>query len=370
MEVKGKMKTRSTILFTFVAMFYIGFLTASPSIAISLGFEQLNWFGTTTSTPDSSWGRVQIDYTGLSDVGYFNLNVNGNWVVQNLSVGSIYGSGINQTFTTMFDLGVSDGNDVTSLDYYSSIDLAPVSSYSVGALLSTSVADLDYQIGGEDGYDLGSPGAPNPAAGTTSKVKKSGKLPNIDKFKNQEQKQNECAPGAISNSLKYLNATGRISGIPDNISDVKTWTPWIDSANGTGANWPAKKKEYLEKHGMTVRNIEVPLTYEKVIDLIDQLNAGQDIEMDLKGHVETLVGIRLKEDGTVDLDLYDDNQLGDGVDKMHTSTLMTDGTNQLVDKMVFERMVVECPVPEPATLLGFGVPMLMIGLGKLKKLRL
>ncbi len=324
----------------------------------SIAFEQLDWYGIGSNTANSSWLRTTVSYTGLAGIGYYNLFVGSSWVIQNLSVDA----GVSQTFSAMFDSGLGHGTDVSTLLYGASIGNAPLTSFSPSTV-SATVSGLAYQIGGEDGFDLGTPGkAPDMTDPTKSAVSSSAKLKDGDKLKNQVQKKNECAPGAISNSLKYLTDTGKLTGVATGIEDVKKWSGWLGSDKGTDAAWPSKKKAYLEARGLKVRFIEGPLNADKINDLLNQLRDGQDIELDLKGHVETLVGLRWKTDGTVEFDLFDDNQTDDKADPVHTARLMTDGTNQLIDGMIFERFVVECPVPEPV-FFQFGALMGLGGIG-------
>lgn len=314
--------------------------------------DQLDWYGLASSTVDSSWGRLTLDYLGSSDVQYLNLNLNGNWVVENLSLGSLMGSGVMQTGSSMFDLGVPHGTDVTAVDYLFSVTSAPLASMPVGTLLTAAVNDLAYQIGGEDGVDLGSPGSvPTIPLGATP-ISNSHKLPHMDKFVNQPQGNNECAPGAISNSLKYLEATGKIN-FSETIDQVKTWVDW--DADGTPADWYLKKKARLEGMGMSVRFIE-ELTPSNLDELIRQLEDGQDIEIDLEGHVAVLVGLRRNADGTLDLDIADDNQTDGLSDPIRTVRLMRDLLGQkYLDGMLLERFVIECPEPASIGLLAFGL---------------
>lgn len=154
--------------------------------ATTVTFDQLNWIGSASSTPDSSWGRVNIDFTGYASTQYFNLSVNGVWVVQNMGIDSLYGSGVNQALSTTFDLGSS--GDVQSIGYSFFIDSTPMTIYPALAETNASVSDLAYQIGGIEDEDLGSPGAPDaPAGANGATVAKSAKLPNIDKVVNQVQ---------------------------------------------------------------------------------------------------------------------------------------------------------------------------------------
>jgi len=321
-----------------------------PPEILDSTFQQLDWVGPFTPTIDSAWGRVQVEYNKPAGIYYYNLAVDTDgtglkWIVMNRSIETPGGP---RTLTTYFDLGVEPGTDVPVLDYVSSLDSAPLplsSGGPTGTVQNVPVADLSFQVG-IDGAPPGAPGkpAPDPKPGLDKNVSESGVLPDLGKFVNQPQKPNQCAPGAISNSLKYLQARGKIpTTLPTSISNVGAVIG--TDKDGTPANWPTKKKEHYKKH-VTTRFIEAPLTLAKVRDLIKQLKDGQDIEVDLEGHVEVLAGLRLKKDGTVDFDLFDDNQTDDKSDPMHTSPLTTDGTDQFIDGMKLERFVVECPVEQ------------------------
>ncbi len=325
-----------------------------PAIPASF-FEQLDWVGPFDPTPDSSWGRVRVEYNEPAGIYYYNLAIDTDetglqWVVMNRSIETPGGP---QTLSTYLDLGNDPGTDVPALSYTSSLSPAPLplaSGGPAGTVQSALVANLSFQVGTDGALSPpGAPGAPapDPKPAGDKAISESGVLADLDKFVNQPQDPNQCAPGAVSNSLKYLQATGKVSNtLPTDISDVGAVLG--SDASGTDADWPTKKKEYYKKH-VTTRFIEAPLDASEIRDLIKQLKDGQDIEMDLVGHVEVLAGLRWKKDGTVDFDLFDDNQTDDESDPMHTSPLMTDGTNDKVDGKILERFVVECPVKKTTT---------------------
>jgi hypothetical protein len=172
-------------------------------------------------------------------------------------------------------------------------------------------------------------------------VVNAGQLLDIGKFINLEAGFNECVPAAIAGSLKYLEGTGRID-FSEDINDIKSWIGWVGW--GTPPGWYALKQQYLEEKDISVRFIDAntSLTQSTVLELIDELEAGQDIEVDGNGHVEVLVGIRLRSDGTIELDLFDDNQADGKIDPMHTS-LYDDVNNMIEGWLGLERFVVECP---------------------------
>ncbi len=309
--------------------------------------EQLNWIGLATFTPYSTWGRVTLDYNEPPGIYYFNMSLGGatapTWVIQNLSIETPGGA---QTLMAYLDLGVPANTNVASVDYGYSITPGPINVEPPIAAMAW-VPDLDFQLGGEGGVDLGSPSPPETNTSTIAvNPADSGVLADKDKFVNQPQGKNQCAPGAISNSLKYLQATGKIpAAIPTGIGAVGAVVG--TTANGTPQSWYKKKATHYKKH-VNTRWIEAPLTVAKVRELAKELKDGQDIEVDLDGHVQVLGGIRLKPatDGTytVDLDLWDDNQTDKKSDPMHTSPLMENaaGTQQ-VDGRDLQRFVIECP---------------------------
>lgn len=325
-----------------------GLSVTSTAFCLSVSFHQLDWIGSDSSTPFSRWGKVDIDFTGYSTTQYFNLSVNGAWVVQNMGIDSLYGAGVSQSLSTTFDIGLS--GDVDTIDYAIFIDSSPIDSFFAPVESPASVENLAYQIGGEGGVDLGSPGAPAaPAGNNKATVAESAKLPNIDKVKNQVQKANECVPGAISNSLKYLQATGKLSStVKTDIADIKPIVKW--TADGAPQTWPGLKGEHFKN---TIKT--TVLTPAEITQLIKAVNAGHDVELDLAGHAAMIAGVRKYSDGRVELDIFDDNQTDDKVDPLRTVQII----NGKVDGMSIDGFVVE-KVPEPGTL-----PLLLLPLAGL-----
>ncbi|MEM7167543.1 MAG: hypothetical protein AAF581_18950 [Planctomycetota bacterium] len=313
---------------------------ASGTLMITpgLSFGQLDWHGITTTTNDSSWCRVRIPYVGYSSPMYFNLNVDGAWVVRNMGLGSPYGVSVPQVVTTTFDLGVPAGTDVASLGYACSITPIPMATIPAGTLLPASVFDLRYQIGGEGGVNLGTPGAPAaPLGGNTATVVASAKLPNIGSFVNQVQTTNECAPGAVSNSLKYLQAAGQPmlpASVATSIGDLRAILGTTD-ADGTPANWPMVKQAHYQGSLMTMF---IPAN--DIAAVMAAVNAGKDVELDLAGHVAVVAGVRQYSDGRVELDIFDDNQSDSLSDPIRTVEIKAGAVNNMsIDRFVVEMAV-------------------------------
>ncbi len=324
-----------------------GLFFSGAAYCLSVSFHQLDWIGSASSTLFSRWGKVDIDFTGYSTTQYFNLSVNGAWVVQNMGIDSLYGAGVSQSLSTTFDIGLS--GDIDTIDYAIFVDSSPIDTFAP-VESPASVENLAYQIGGEGGVDLGSPGAPAaPAGKNKATVAESAKLPNIDKVVNQVQKNNECVPGAISNSLKYLQATGKLSTtVKTDIADIKPIVSW--TADGAPQSWPSLKGAHFKN---TIKT--TVLTPDEITKLIKAVNAGHDVELDLAGHAAMIAGVRKYSDGRVELDIFDDNQTDDKVDPMRTVQII----GGKVDGMSIDGFVVE-KVPEPGTL-----PLLLLPLGGL-----
>ncbi|MGQ9706715.1 MAG: hypothetical protein ACUVWP_06925 [bacterium] len=58
-----------------------------------------------------------LNFDTTSDILYFNLVINEDWVVQNIAAISYEWSGKRQRRFLTFDLGVDDGTDVSELEY-------------------------------------------------------------------------------------------------------------------------------------------------------------------------------------------------------------------------------------------------------------
>ncbi len=327
-------------------------LLPDPPVPPPPVFEQLDWVGPfDPPVPDSSWGKVTFEINQPRGTYYLNLSVetdgdgNPTPVIQSMSIETTGGP---QTISSFFDIFVEEQNkephDVPGLSYIYSISEEPQQEPPTGDPTRTDVTSTPYQVGSENVF-VGDLPTVHPGA-TFCPVKKSGQLPNLGAFVNQPQQTNYCAPGAISNSLKYLQATGGVDATWD--TDIDTVAGQIGTdENGTPASWYQKKQNlpYFTQH-VTTRYIEPPLTDAKLNDLVNELNRGQDIEMDLIGHVEVLAGLRERCDGTVELDLFDDNQKDSVSDPMHTSPIIYQDGIPYVDGMVLERFVIECPIEE------------------------
>jgi hypothetical protein len=328
-------------------------LIPAPQIDPTPIFYQLDWVGPFPPVAESSWGRIRLENCCLPrGFHYLNLSVDTNGdgfytpVIQNMSIEAVGGPIVIDSF---FDLFAEEQDrqphDIPVLQYMYSIDEAPQQEPPSSEQMTADVISIPYQIGSESDVTYDDLPMLYPYTNFCF-VKKSGQLPNLGSFVNQPQQPNYCAPGAISNSLKYLQANGGIDTSVD--TDIDTVAGHIGTTwAGTDSGWYLLKDELSYFTDIvTTRYIEAPLDDAEIDDLINELNRGQDIEMDLKGHVEVLAGLRVRCDGTVELDLFDDNQTDALSDPMHTSIIDESSGTPRVDGMELERFVIECPIEE------------------------
>ena len=321
----------------------------------TLTFEQLNLIGIETTTDDSSVGQVTIQFTGYAEIRYFNLNVDGRWVVQNMSIASLLGQGVSQSVATMFDLGVSNGTDVTSLDYVYTIDANESDSMPTGSTTAGSVSDLDYRYDGEGGIDLGTPDPVAPpvwpmegaasggffaviASGESNGGNLNASSPNMPAYPNQAQGQGQCAPGSVSNSLGHMQNNGLIDpNLPTSIGNVSGFLGFSKKRGSTPPNWYLRKKLWLAMRGINTSFIE-GVTDADLALLAAMLNGGQAVEMDKIGHVVSVVGLRKKGE-KIEIDYFSDNQQWPGGSAMRTSRIRR-GPGY---RKTIERFIIQCP---------------------------
>ena len=89
----------------------------TPNVLPSVSFRQLDFKLDDGRHNNSPWGRAALTYLGVGGIVYFNLVVDGRWVVVNFPVTSPEGADVRQTLDFHFDLGSGDGKNVSQLKY-------------------------------------------------------------------------------------------------------------------------------------------------------------------------------------------------------------------------------------------------------------
>ncbi|MBS1723302.1 MAG: hypothetical protein JSS66_10155 [Armatimonadetes bacterium] len=329
----------------------------------SVSFSQMDWHVGPLNVANSEWGRASVSYTGADVPLYFNLNVNGDWAIENMPLLSGAGTGVQERINFSFDLGTARGTQVDSIHYGWSItegltndapNLTGVAPVSDGAY------NYDYGIGGgateED--DIPPPVKPKgDAVKRTARHK--GALPN------QESKTGECVPTGVSNSLQYLKKQNHLS-IDDNkisIESIKNAIKFGVDQKYSPPGWADLKKAYLESIGAPITTTVLTFAPEDVDTLFKEIGDDDcDVELDAyergNGHVAAIQTITQLNNGTIQMDVAQDSDQGsDGGTGIDRVTYYRDDRKiygPMFDSRKFHGAVVECVTPEPQPLAVLG----------------
>lgn len=248
---------------------------------LNVTFSQVNVDFDDVAMPFSPWGSVDITYVGGNQYLFVSLWVNGQPAIQNAPLLSTAGPGIEQTSTINFPISDRPG-PISGFRANFGVTLQPI----IGPPPSIGVAQVQQRDvimrGGAIDFqmELTEPLPVQAPPPLTAAFARASLLPN------QEVQRNGCAPGAISNSLKYLKARHRLD-IPDERISVQAlkepleWGPrgcpypdWIDNKAAYAAQW-----------GITTRTTTDPA------EALAALERGCDVELCNIRHVAAISGI-------------------------------------------------------------------------------
>ena len=243
----------------------------SPALAhadVSLDFTQVDYYqdgSLGSGVQDSPWGEFMVTYDPTSALQWVNVVANPgssseSWIVQNhpLLPTDLLGGGDPFSSTALFDLGVSGGTDVTSLNVLYTISSAPLVSAPVAGATATADVGTAQNIinsGVPSGIAaLNAPGAGGIVWGAPFVNVEAGfrqGLPNV------VQELNFCGPGAAANSLQWLMAA---NGAPLAQTLAETQNELAQNMGNTNTgNWDDAevqgKLQYLLEHN--VSNVEI-----------------------------------------------------------------------------------------------------------------
>ncbi len=311
---------------------------------LDLQFCQMDFNFDGTVYENTDWGSVDLIYVGQEPILYFNLAVNGEWQIQNIPIISGRGVNVDQVMTYYFDLGNEVGEEVTEITYGYAITEDIL--LSMPTETHTAIAADDYIIMSSGfGGEMPDLAEAQPLVGgkAASTVKHAHK-----NFPNQEAGKNECAPAAVSNSLKFLNTKYKL-GLTDaqtSIAEMKKATKWN---NGCALNFWEDKKKYMEDNNY-------PITTRKMTnmdDIIKELDAGQDIEIieswndGKSAHATCLTGATKLENGKYTLEVVDDTKPDELGGTSNPRTYKYDENTGKINETgfitKFEYAIVECP---------------------------
>jgi len=146
-------------------------LCAAPLYAVDMSFQQITWLDRTGAylCRWSDWGQVKITFNS-ADGGLFHpMTVQGmkgyggfvnivsdasgsaSWEVKNLPIFYLQASEFDGRLPqgVTFDLGVTRGTQVTSLNYYYSVDQFPLASMPSGTYANKQVTEFVTLSGGD-----------------------------------------------------------------------------------------------------------------------------------------------------------------------------------------------------------------------------
>lgn len=190
---------------------------------MGLQFAQYNFtFPDTSPQPFSGYGLAAVNYselvanTGIS-TGFLNIRTSAGWVVQNMPVDSASGL---PGLGSMFNLGVAPNTPVSEINVRAEFTQNPMDVFSgVPDTTFTKVNHIDYNAQGRNAPFLANPLAlATPVigwvAGGLTKVVWGGNRPSV------EQDKNQCGPGALANSLQWLENTQPINVPHDHVPGI------------------------------------------------------------------------------------------------------------------------------------------------------
>jgi hypothetical protein len=336
-------------------------IAVRPSAGFLGDLRQFDFELDGTSTTLTEWSSVDLYYTGQSAPLYFNLNYEGQWVLQNIPVLSREGA-VPQFQTFSFHNGLLT-RGVTDLTGTSPGVLAYTLTAGLSGMPSGAPTGLTFRrqqevfwTGGKPESTLLNP-APSTIVGATAPV---GMKAAHEDFPNQQSGPLECAPTAISNSLMFLknsNPSDAWNGLALDRETMKTATKWEsdgcwifhdDTRTGTSKNafWE-DKDEYMQANGYPV----MTTTTTNLGAVLQAVKDGKDVELELKGHTVAVVGIVDLGGGKYSIDIAHDALQDDDSAGLKVETIQWDGSNWSGTKWLkgFNYAVIEMFMERPGT---------------------
>ena len=342
--------------YVIVSTVLIGWLVAAPSRGSSIQLYQMDFNLNGNTYTDTEWGGVDLSFTGTSAPKYFNLAVNGNWVVQEMPVLSVYGDGQPNTLRYYFDLGVPRGTPVSTVNYAYTVTDLPLGAMP-GAAAPGPVLNDDYEF-----YN-GSISKPISGLLPVARSLIGGLIDSFVRvhvgFPHFEQGRNECTPTAALQSLIWLKEKKNLP-IPDSsltIGWVKSNTGW--TSNGCYDEWTTLKRNATAPYGVTTsvldfRTATVDERRAFMERLLTEMGDNQDIELDITGHTTTLVGLVRLVGGKWVIATADDRVQGKSGGRVIALDIFdpSDGSLRNIPLVgggfansVLHRAIIECPEP-------------------------
>jgi len=354
-------------------------LSGVPARGAEMTFEQISWLdhtGAGYTSRYSDWGQVEITLTSADHGLFYPMTAQGvagyggfinivtdaagsaDWEVRNLPI--FYEDPLELDGRlpqgVWFDLGVSPGTPVTSLNYYFTVDAAPLGAMPSGTWSSKPVTELTQLLSGDNLWlgpvllQGGGLTAPQPAmdfggAESGEVIGWVGKISVPEKdVAAVDEDVNGCAPGSVARSLEYLSDAHDNVDVPDPAQQVygdlrnamhttPAGTNTDDILNG--------KIDYTVSHDLPIMSAQTN-SFEAAVDT---LNRDGDVEIgvfwgfdaagnSLGAHRAFVTEIQELQDADGNTTGYvvktmDDPTQGDGAAENATHTLKFDAAGNL-----------------------------------------
>ncbi len=299
-----------TIPATNPATFYrLRFAESLPTNSVS--FHQLDLTQDGVRHPFSEWGQADVAYGGYqsNSVLYLNISRGSNWVIQNVPLPTPSDNAwvTNSVSFPLAEYGsmVTNGNFGWSLR--TNTTTSPPAINESNTVVRPRPKDLNSGI-------IGNQVVYHPPQDMYSTlVRTVGVARAWQSFPSFEQGTNECAPGAILNSLTYLNNQHHLNIASnfltmDAMKDATSWTRFgcfgsILFIDG----WSEDKDEYMQANSLPIETIRSTTSFTDAITALQQTN---DVEIEMEGHAAVVVGIVALTNGNYQLVLLDDGRQG------------------------------------------------------------
>lgn len=297
-------------------------------VAEGIRLEQISYEFDGQVQEFSSYGSVEIGFIGPLFPKYFNLSVNGMWVIQNIPLLPHAGPDVPQTVTMGFDLGTPPGMPVPAVSAGWDITDTP---QGAPPAEEPDVPVEPRPTSGGSGRSVEEPAppitVPDPVNEYGDELDGENFAVHGTAFPNKDCGTNECVPTAVSNSLEFLqNTTGSPpAGKPTDIGTMKTATNWSPGtptrSSGSPEGWADTKRQYMDDNGYGITTEEHPdpddMNHEATAAECDAamqaIRDGKDVEVNGGHHTAAVVGMaKLANDCYVMYVAHDTRQGEDG----------------------------------------------------------
>jgi hypothetical protein len=374
------------------------FLAAGAPAAV-VSFSQVDWRNNSGGFTafQSEWGlaRVQLDGSDLANfasvpggyLAYVNATatvpagVNDSWQIANrpIFVRNTFDAPFAASYDFFLDLGITRGSArVSSLDFRFELSPTPAVSAPAGPTTPSAVdakpllfggRDLSSTTGNSGNTGTTPPSAPvyNPLNQLSGPDLRYGGVSDTKKIPAVNENDNHCAPGSVTRSLGYLDATNDSFGISQTtqqIVDSLAQSMKTSLTDGTtDANILSGKDEFLRNNGVPVETFVTT----DISVVIECLNDGADVEALIDygkdaqgrkkgGHATMVSEVVASYDAMGNLQNYivrtvDDPDQGDGMAENSYRDYEANFNNNIAGYYIgskFDGFIVEKVVPEPA----------------------